>query len=343
MATAPEVDESILEYNAKTFNDYMSQMNSTIADMDKIMNKELYESKRPDSIINRVFVDVFGVVGLYLMLFILSDITRSVLTGSKFLGIKWLFWGPYYYITDAPLLTRVWESKKFLKDLAEVRDGEGFSWDNNRSCSQVGDIYLQNCNEQTFKNHPIRDKMGDGLDWFIRHTIGKHFGGLLGSSNCTDQSTTIADDCAWDRVQALWAAYNGFCDIYPTLIYHRATDINWPNTVSMNSGDLSHFTNEEKAAYQMYFDGYTKIYNIGSTVFTGHGTPSDLIDGYDGETFYCYNANKIWGLGSYNQPPNYAWLNLQIPSWYPREVYATTQKDYQMYFQLNYKAHRFDV
>lgn len=335
MATVSEIDESVLNYNSKTVNDYMQDINNELADIDKTMNKELYQSKRPDSIVSRVFTDLFGVIGLYLMLFILSDFTRVVLTGDSFFGIKWIFWGPYYFFTEAPLLTRVWESKKFLKDLSEIRTGEGFEWQENRSCTDIGNTYLDNCNSQTIHNHPVRDKLGDGLDWLIRHTVGKHFGGILGNGDCTDQSTTIAQDCAYDRVMELWGAYIGFCDMYPTLITHRATDLNWPNTVSMSSGYLSQFSEYDKVAYQTYYNGYLKIYDIGSTVFTGHGTPDNLNPAYDSETYYCYDAETIFMAG-------HGWF--PVPQWYIEGVMALSdEKSRKMYFQRNYKDHMLDV
>lgn len=347
MATVSEIDESILEYNPTTVNEYLQNINKDLADMDKIMNKELYESKRPDSIVNRVFADVFGVVGLYLMLFILSDFTRAILTGDGLYGVKWLFWGPYYYLTDAPLLTRMWESKKFLKDLAEVKNDEDFAWPENKSCSQIGDTYKTNCDDQTVKNHPIKDKMGDGLDWLIRHTIGKHLGGILGSGNCEDQSTTIAHDCAIDKADALFAAYNGFCDMYPTLIYNRATNVNYPNGGS-NPDGMNYWNDYEKAAYHVYFDGYNAIFDTGSAIHTSLDYPENLNPTYDGTAFYCYNANRVYGIGNYaGGTEDFGYLNWPIPSWYPQEGwYATNSaeyKSYQMFFQMNYKNHVYDT
>lgn len=340
MATVNEIDDSILEYKGKSVTDYLDEIDQELADIDKTNNKEYYQSNRPSGIVNRIFVDVFGVIGLYLMLFILSDFTRVVLTGGKFFGIKWLFWGPYYYITDAPLLTRVWESKKFLKDLAEVKGDVDFAWPENNSCSQIGDTYKSNCNSESPHNHPVKDKIGDGLDWLIRHTIGKHFGGFLGNGNCTDQSTTIAADCAYDRVRAAWGAYNGFCDIYPTLITHRAMDINWPNTVSMNSGDMSHFSDHDKTAYQMYYDVYTAIYDIGSTVFTGHGTPENLNPSYDTTNYYCYNGEHMWGFDSLYAPS----IKFEpVPSWYSQMRGSLPSKDRILLFQNNYDANKFNV
>lgn len=349
MAEVSDIDSSVLDYNSKNFNEYLKGINEELEDVDKLMNKEAYQETKPSGIIDRVFIDLFGVVGLYLMLFILSDFTRVILTGDQYFGIKWIFWGPYYYLTSAPLLTRVWESKKFLKDLAEVEGDADFTWPDNNSCSTIGSTYKKNCEEGETRNHPIRDKMGDGLDWLIRHTIGKHFGGILGNANCTDQSTTIANDCAFDRVKALWGAYNGFCDMYPTMITHRATDMNWPNTVSMNSGYISQFTDNDKAAYQMYYEGYLKIYDIGSTVFTGHGTPENLNPAYDSENFYCFNANKLWGVNGYGNGDSFWYLGFPIPGWYTEalksDFYGNPEsyKYNQRLFQLNYQQHRYDV
>lgn len=346
METVSEIDESILEYKGQTVNDYLQDINNKLADMDKVLNKELYESKRPDSIVNRVFVDLFGIVGLYLMLFILSDFTRAILTGSGLYGIKWIFWGPYYYITGAPLLTRMWESKKFLKDLAEVKNDPDFAWPEDKSCSQIGSIYETNCDMQTLRNHPIKDKMGDGLDWLIRHTIGKHFGGILGSGNCEDQSTTIAHDCAVDKANALFAAYNGFCDMYPTLIFHRATNVNAPNG-SSNPDGQDFWNSYEKAAYHVYFDGYLAIFDVGSPIHTSLDYPTNLNPVYDSTAFYCYNANRVFGVGNYaGGTDDFGYLNWPIPSWYPNASwYATNTPQYkeaQMYFQLNYKEHVYD-
>lgn len=336
------IDQEAVNVKLKTYNDYMSEINQELVDMDKILNKELYQSNRPSSIINRVFTDVFGVLGLYLMLFILSDFTRVILAGDSLHGIKWLFWGPYYYITDAPLLTRVWESKKFLKDLSEVRGDVDFAWPENNSCTDVGNTYKKNCEEAGSQHtHPIKDKLGDGLDWLIRHTVGKHFGGFLGNGNCTDQSTTIAADCAYDRIRAAWGAYNGFCDIYPTLVTHRAMDINWPNTVSMSSGDMSHFSDHDKTAYQMYYDIYTAIYDIGSTIFTGHGTPENLNPDYDTTNYYSYNAEHLWGFDSLHAPS----IKFEpVPSWYSQmRATVSSSKDRILLFQENYSDNRYNV
>lgn len=345
MATVPEIDESILDYKTTTYNDYLKGINKDLEDMDKIMNKELYESNRPNGIVNRIFADVFGVLGLYFMLFVLSDFTRVILKGGSFYGLRWLFFGPYYYITEAPLLTRIWESKKFLKDLSEAKNDADFSWPENKSCTQIGNTYAENCEAGDTRGHPIRDKAGDGLDWIIRHTIGKSFGGILGSANCTDQGSTIADDCARDKVQALFAAYNAFCDMYPTLILYRESHINAPNGGS-NPDGYDYWDDYSKAAYHIYYDGYMSIYDVGNALHTSMDFPTNLNTAYDSVAFYCYNANKLFGTGPYQggQQPSYWYLKFPIPSWYP--VYGNLSgqdyQDYMCYFQLNYKEHIYD-
>lgn len=344
MATVPDVDESILEYKGKTFTDYMKGINDDLEALDRDLNKEMYQAKKPDSFVGRVFTDLFGVLGLYIMLFILADFTRVVLTGGSLYGIKWLFWGPYYYLTDAPLLTRIWESKKFLKDLAEVENNQDFAWPEDKSCTDIGNIYQHNCQNQTVRNHPIKDKMGDGLDWLIRHTIGKSFGGILGNGDCEDQGTTIAHDCAVDKVQALHAAYVAFCNLYPDLI-NIVGDVNAPNTPG---GDPSGLWGNEYsvAAYQMYYDGYLRIFDIG---IQGHGSddyPENLNPMYDDYTFYCFNAAKLWGMNGFGGTDGYSYLNFPIPAWYwspGQGIWGSTDYKFnQMYFQLNYKDHIYD-
>lgn len=346
MASVNQIDEDILNGPSPNIYTYMDEINQQLKTITELDQEQLDQAEKPSGIIDRVFVDVFGVVGLYLMLFILSDFTRVVITGGPLFGIKWLVWGPYYYITKAPLLTRVWETKKFLKDLAEVEVDPDFEWQENVSCTEVGNTYLKNCNDQVLRNHPVRDKLGDGLDWLIRHTIGKSFGGILGSGDCEDQSTTISHACAVDKVNDLWDAYNGFCDIYPTLIVNRALDINWPNGGSNRNG-MDYWNDYEKAAYNMYFDGYNAIFDTGSSVHTSNDYPTSLNTAYDSYTFYCYNAAKIWGMNGFGGTDGYSYLNLPVPAWYwssGQGIWGSSDYKFnQMYFQQNYKAHAFDV
>ncbi len=323
----------------------LKAVNNDLSKIYEELTKQTRDLEKPSGIADRVFVDIFGVFAMYLLLFFACDITRSVVLDEDMFGIKWLFFGPYYFFTGAPLMTRLWKSKKFLEDLSDVKRG-GYHFDIETTCTDAGNKYKLACEieERNPRKHPIRDNLGMGLDWLLRHTVGKHFGGLLGNATCQDQAKTIAADCAWDRTLALWGAYNGFCDLYPDQITRRAEDINWPNTVSMSSGYISQFSDIEKAAYQMYYEGYTKIYDIGSKVFTGHGTPENLITTYDNYTYYCYNANKMWGLNNFTPPNSYAYLGLHPPPWYAPMLHDTSDYEYNMrLFQENYQQHMLDV
>jgi hypothetical protein len=171
MAELPDIDEDVLNYQGKSIVDYLDEINSELQTLVNTENKELKEAEKPDGIVNRIFVDLFGILGLYLMLFVLCDLTRLVITGGELYGIKWIFWGPYYYFTEAPLLTRIWKSKKFLEDLADFDRGE-HTWPNERNCLEIGADYRTGCDlESTSKKHPIRDHLGSGLDWIIKHVF----------------------------------------------------------------------------------------------------------------------------------------------------------------------------
>lgn len=342
---AEQISEQQLDAGLKSFNEYMKDINGQLEELNQTENKEYYQSQRPSSIIGRVFDDIFGVVGLYLMLFILCDFSRVIVQGGDFFGMKYLFWGPYYYLTSAPLMTRIWESKKFLKDLGEVERGDGFTWPDERPCSTIGSDYTTECGKGVTRNHPIKDKVGDGLDWLIRHTIGKSFGGILGNGNCTDQGTTIANDCALDRCTAIWNAYNAFCDQNDNLIKHRATDINWPNTVASSAGDFNGWNSYDLDAYHMYYNSYLGIYDIGSTVFGGHGTPENLNPVLDTTNYYSLNAPMLFGLiPTYNGTGVY----FPVPDWFRDEAYIPwvhgemSLVDFIRYFQLHYKEHTLD-
>lgn len=305
--------------------------NKELDEVLKMMKKEFKYEKKPNSWVQRIFIDVFGAIVLYLFLFVACDFTRSVFTGSELFGFKWIIFGPYYFITDAPLLTRIWKSKKFLEDLSEVR--QDLRWPDTRSCSDIGDSYEAGCRIANIphRHHPIRDHIGDGLDWVIRHTIGKHFGGILGNATCEDQGTTIGRECVRDRVQAAWDCYIFLCDIYD--VSHRAEDINWPNTVASHAGYFNTWDDKSKQAYQPYYDCYTNLYDIGSTVIAGTGEPSNI------------NTDPDPALNCYRYPSSNGYWYMNKPPWYQSylsDLIHTGTAETPCYFQQNYKQHMLD-
>lgn len=299
-------------------------------DLDKIygvLEKELKQSKKPDSIIGRFVVDGFGLIVLYLLLFTVCDFTRAMLTDGPFFGFKWLFFGPYYFFTKAPLMTRIWKSKKFLEDLADFKKTD-YDWPNERTCTAIGASYTTGCNaEQDTGRQPIRDHLGGGLDWVLSHLLGGgKVGKFINNSTCQEQGNTISHMCAGDRLDAAYDCYSFFCSVN-----------NVPHTFSKNGpNEGGSFNNQTRGwdyltqeAYRKYYDVYTAIYDIGST-FTGHpdATPVNLNPNYDPLNRYCYNAVALFDMHIFTAPP-----------WF---VAANGIEQGPCFYQQNYSMHKLD-
>lgn len=327
--------------------DELNTIDKDLDEINKQLGKQTSLMERPDSIVQRVFVDLFGFIAMYLLLFFACDVTQAIVNDRSLFGFEWLFFGPYYFLTGAPLMTRVWKSKKFLEDLSELKS-ISLTYPDTQSCTQIGETYNENCqNAETHPhNRPLRSKLGPGIDWVLRHTIGKHFGGVLGSGSCIDQGTTLANDCAASRVQAAWDTYNFICDEYSSQIKHRATDINWPNTVASSAGEFNSWNHYDLTAYHIYYNTYIAIYEIGSTVFGGHGTPSNLNPLPDIVNYYTYNAAFLFGYFPNNiqsgdvtfTPPNWFVTN----AWDEYRHHNIDYEEFIRYFQLHYQEHALD-
>ena len=289
-----------------------------------VLEKEFKQSKKPDSIVGRVIVDGFGLLVLYLLLFVACDLTRAVITDGPYFGFKWLIWGPYYFFTKAPIMTRVWKSKKFLEDLSNY-DSQNIDWPNTRTCTSIGQSYTTGCNNaETHHNKPIRDHLGKGLDWVLSHMFGGTIGKFLNNATCEQQGATISHTCASDRVDAAYDCYTFFCSAYG--LGHVATR-NFPN----EGGDFDYQTGgwdgNSKEAYRKYYEVYTAIYDIGSTLFGNSNVPTNLNPAYDDFNNYCFNAGALYAANWYAPP---WWFAEDGPSKGP------------CFFQQNYKRHMLD-
>ena len=310
-------------------------VNKDLEDINETLIKTLKQDKKPDSIAGRVIVDTIGLLALYFLLFVVCDFTRAIILGTDYFGLRWMIFGPYYYITKAPFMTRIWKSKKFLEDLSQLKRDQ-IEWPVNDSCSGYGDDYIRDCNSvKDSGHHPIRDNLGKGLDWILSHLLGGHLGKLLTNSTCEEQGNTLARECANSRINAIWHCYNFFCDQYSDLITHRAEDINWPNTAANSSGSFNNWSSSDRAAYNAYYNCYICIYDIGSTLFGGHGTPSNLNPAVDTVNYYSLNPDTLWQ--SFNRP-----------NWFTNEAFIPythgemSRQDYMRYFQLHYQEHLLD-
>lgn len=309
-------------------------INKDLNDMYKLMEKEFKYEKKPDSIVQRLFIDAFGVIVLYVFFFFLCDFTRSGIKHSSFYGIKWLFFGPYYYITKAPIMTRIWKSKKFLEDLAEAKSGD-LEYDPQKTCTQEGAYYRLGCEKEENHphRHPVRDNLGKGLDWVIRHTIGQHFGGVLGNATCQDQATTIARDCADQRLMKAWNCYLFVCAQHG--VEYVAPSIDYPNTPSILSIQTSGWDDRSKQIYGLYYGVYTALYDVGSAGAGSNSRPTNLNPVFDVANNYCINGNTLFSYPVHETPSP---SGFGTPPWYDRNQGVLDV----CYFQNNYTNHLLD-
>lgn len=71
------------------------------------------------SVLERLLKDVFGFFSGYFVFFILANLIRSAITKTKLYPIYWSFFGPYYFVSKAPLLTLKWNREaELLSDVA---------------------------------------------------------------------------------------------------------------------------------------------------------------------------------------------------------------------------------
>lgn len=97
---APIID---VGYEELTYRMLQEEMNS---------EKLTFTPNRPQSFVQRFFMDLFGGLLLYGGTFIVCDLLRAACTG-EWTRLEWMFLGPWNYITGSPLLhrlTRVFDS-----------------------------------------------------------------------------------------------------------------------------------------------------------------------------------------------------------------------------------------
>lgn len=314
--------------------DELNSVNKDLTNIYKELQKQTKDLEKPSGIADRLFVDLFGVGAMYLLLFFTCDITRSIVLDEEMFGIKWLFFGPYYFFTNAPIMTRLWKSKKFLEDLSDAKKN-GIEYDPQKTCTQEGRIYELACDREDNHphQHPIRDNLGKGLDWVLRHTVGKHLGGLLGNATCQDQAETIARDCADNRLTRAWDCYLFLCEQHGVI--HVAPSIDWPNTSDTASAQTHGWDSRSQQAYQAYYDVYLALYDVGMTSIGTNSRPSNLNPEFDATNAYTINGLTIFSYPVREDPPS----GFGTPPWWRAEDGWAQDKTY---YQDNYTNHLLD-
>jgi len=300
-------------------------INNDLNQMYKILEKEFKQEKKPDSIVGRILIDTFGVLALYFLLFVVCDFTRASLTNTPFFGFKWLIWGPYYFFTKAPLMTRIWKSKRFLENLADY-EGQQVDWPNARTCTAIGTSYSTGCNNaETHHRKPVRDHLGKGLDWVLSHMFGDKVGKFINNATCDQQGGTISHMCAADRVKAAYDCYVFFCSAYG--LGHVASQ-NQPNEPGTFDNQTAGWDGNSKTAYSKYYEVYCAIYDVGNHYLGNDHVPTNLNPHYDDYNNYCFNAQFLFNTRAYAEPP---W-------WYAEDGASKGP----CYFQQSYVNHKLD-
>jgi hypothetical protein len=322
------MDSKDIEQAAKLYS--FDDLYKVTNDIDEQLKKQTNLMEKPNSMVQRVFVDFFGIITLYGLLFFLCDITQSFMNDRPLFGIEWIFFGPYYFLTGAPLLTRIWKSKKFLEDLSELERGSGgnYHWRNEESCSAIGIGYINACNTEeaggTLRRHPIKNKLGKGLDWVLSHLIGGKLGKIINNSNCEEQGQTVSRQCAADRVQAAYDCYVYFCGEYGI---ENVAPLNGPNFILPNDPKINTWTDGDKRAYGKYYEVYLAVYQV---LYDAHGVdpdyvPENLNPAYDSENTYCYNARALFDYNTFFPPP---WWSAAQGETRDQCFFQQTYKDY---------------
>lgn len=92
------------------------------------------EYQDPGGWIRRGISDIFGVIIGYGLAFIIADFIRSTITHTPLFSLGWMYFGPMYYISGAPLLTSLWKSEVVFYEDEE-----------NNACIQTAEENYQTC------------------------------------------------------------------------------------------------------------------------------------------------------------------------------------------------------
>lgn len=108
--TVPEADEwgldSIIEIDIQTG----PQPDTNFPTYEYLIEEQVKEykqtQKKPSSPLNRIMKNVFGIIFVYVITFVICDVLLSIFRG-EWKKLYWIILGPINYITGAPLITRI--------------------------------------------------------------------------------------------------------------------------------------------------------------------------------------------------------------------------------------------
>jgi hypothetical protein len=95
------------------------------------------KEKPYQSWLSRLFTDILGVSVGYIGFFFILNFIRSGITRTPLYSWYWMYFGPWYYFTKAPLLTNEWQAEESL-----LQDAEG------NTCLQDARNNFENCRNE---------------------------------------------------------------------------------------------------------------------------------------------------------------------------------------------------
>lgn len=120
-----------------------------LVEIEKDIRPPLVETinKEPQSWLSRIIADFFGVFIGYIGFFFILNFIRSSITHTPLYRWYWMYFGPYYFITKAPMLTNEWTREEEL-----INDVEGSTClqnakNNYETCKSNGGSLFR-CTEQ---------------------------------------------------------------------------------------------------------------------------------------------------------------------------------------------------
>lgn len=73
---------------------------------------------KPHSPLSRVITNIAGFVLLNAVTFVVTDLMRGAFTGKR-PGLWWFFYGPWYFITGAPLINNIVDMHRFFEEMKD--------------------------------------------------------------------------------------------------------------------------------------------------------------------------------------------------------------------------------
>lgn len=137
---------------------YDSMFNQLLV-LDKMMKKNQKKEDRKESPLERTLNDIFAAMFIYFGTFILCDLIRTFREG-EWTPLYWSIWGPWKYISGAPLIKKIIKRYRDNHDRISCQDGFNAIQD---SCDFYNTAYTENDKDVIEQGKDLKDWLVDDL------------------------------------------------------------------------------------------------------------------------------------------------------------------------------------